>query len=152
MHKNVQRNPKKSQKNNTTLLFFYVDTRTNLKAIRGSGYRFAPKVGAFPTETIMLAVRSSGLWEAYTQTYPKWDKNFTTTCWCRSIIACQVLWISDEFWIYYNLKQGILMFAAEWRWHGAWHSFPFLAWDLSMHPRTKDLIFQPIYMYRSMCI
>ena len=29
------------------------------------------------------------------------------------------------------------MFAAEWRWHGAWHSFPFLAWDLSMHPRTK---------------
>ena len=39
------------------------------------------------------------------------------------------------------------MVAAEWRWHGAWHSFQFLAWDLSIHPRTKDLIFQPIYLH-----
>ena len=29
------------------------------------------------------------------------------------------------------------MFAPEWRWQGVWHSFPFLAWDLSMHPRTN---------------
>ena len=28
------------------------------------------------------------------------------------------------------------MFAAEWRWHGVWNSFPFLAWDLCMQPRT----------------
>ena len=60
MHKNVQTNPKKSQKN-TTLLLFYVDTRKLLKAIRGNGYRFVPKGGAFPTETIMLVVRSSSL-------------------------------------------------------------------------------------------
>ena len=51
----------KYHKNNTTLLLFYVDTRKKLKAIRGNGYRFAPKVGAFPTETIMLVVISSGL-------------------------------------------------------------------------------------------
>ena len=38
----------------------------------------------------------------------------------------------------------ISMFAAEWRWQGVWHSFSFLAWDLSMHPRKKDLIFQQI--------
>ena len=44
------------------------------------------------------------LWEAYTQTCPKWDKIFTTACWCRSMIACQVSWISDKFWIYHNFK------------------------------------------------
>ena len=51
----------KIPKIDTTLLLFYVDTRKKLKAIRGNGYRFIPKVGAFPTETIMLVVRSSGL-------------------------------------------------------------------------------------------
>ena len=78
MHKHVQTNPEKSQKNNTPV--FYVDTRKKLKAIRGNGYHFVPKDGTFPTETIMLVVRSSGLCEAYTQTCPKWDKQFTTTC------------------------------------------------------------------------
>ena len=92
--------PRKITKIHTTLLLFYVDTRIFLKAIRGNGYRFVPKGGTFPTETIRLVVRSSGLWEAYTQTCPKWDKICTTACWCRSMIACQVSWISDEFWIY----------------------------------------------------
>ena len=92
--------PRKIPKLNTTLLLFYVGTRKILKAIRGNGYRFVPKGGRFRTETIRLVVRSSGLWEAYTQTCPKWDKIFTTTCWCRSMIACQLSWISDEFWIY----------------------------------------------------
>ena len=69
-----------NHKNNTTLLLFYVDTKKNLKAIRGNGYRFVPKGGTFPTETIMLVVRSSGLGEAYTQTCPKWDKKFTPAC------------------------------------------------------------------------
>ena len=40
----------KNTKNNTTLLLFYVDTRKNLKAIRGNGYHFVPKGGTFPTE------------------------------------------------------------------------------------------------------
>ena len=31
---------------------------------------------------------------------PKCDKICTTACWWRSMIACQVSWISDEFWIY----------------------------------------------------
>ena len=33
------------------------------------------------------------------------------------------------------------MFAAEWRWQGVWNSFPFLAWDLSMQPRTHIWFF-----------
>ncbi len=56
----------------------------------------SPKVGhSLPKPPCLL-------WEAYTQTCPKWDKIFTMACWCRSMIACQVAWISDEFWIYYN--------------------------------------------------
>ena len=51
----------KIPKCNTTLMLFYVDTRKLLKAIRDSGYRFIPKGGMFPTETIRLVVRSSGL-------------------------------------------------------------------------------------------
>ena len=65
----------KFPKINSTPLLFYVDTRNILKAIRGNEYRFVPEGGTFPTETIMLVVRSSGLREAYTQTFPKWDKN-----------------------------------------------------------------------------
>ena len=64
----------------TTLLLFNVDTRKFWKAIRGNGYRFVPKGGTFPTETITLVVRSSGLSKAYTQTCPKWDKKFTKAC------------------------------------------------------------------------
>ena len=104
MHKNVQTNPEKSQKITQHSCCSMLTREKNLKAIRGNGYSFAPKVGAFPTETIMLVVRSYGLWEAYPQTCPKWDKICSTACWCRSMIACQVSWILDELWIYYNLK------------------------------------------------
>ena len=69
----------KIPKINTTLLSFYVDTQFFLKEITCNGYYFVPKGGTFPTETITLVVRGSGLWEAYTQTCPKWDF-FTTAC------------------------------------------------------------------------
>ena len=41
---------KRTPKNHTTLLLFYVDTRKKLKAIRANGYRFVPKGGTFPIE------------------------------------------------------------------------------------------------------
>ena len=100
MHKQVQTNPPESQKFTQHSCCSMLTREKKLKAIRGNGYHFIPKGGTFPTETIMLVVRSSRLCEAYTQTCPKWDKFFTTACWCRSMIACQVSWISDEFWIY----------------------------------------------------
>ena len=92
--------PRKSQNFTQHSCCSMLTREKKLKAIRGNGYRFVPKGGTFPIETIMLVVRSSRLWEAYTQTFPKGDKICTTACWCRSMIACQVSWISDEFWIY----------------------------------------------------
>ena len=56
----MSKEPRKIPKLNKTLLLFYVDTPKNLKAIRGNGYRFVPKGGTFPTETIMLVLRSCG--------------------------------------------------------------------------------------------
>ena len=47
------------------------------------------------------------------------------------------------------LMPGISMFAAEWRWHGVWHSFPFLAWDLRKHPRTKIWFFNQFICTRA---
>ena len=49
-------------------------------------------------------------------------------------------------------NQASQCFAGNQRCPSVWNSFPFLAWDQSMHPRTKDLIFQPIYMHQSMCM
>ena len=56
-----KRTPKKITKIDRTLLLFYVDSRSFLEAIRGGGYRFVPKGGTFPTETMMLVVRISSL-------------------------------------------------------------------------------------------
>ena len=46
-------------------------------------------------------------------------------------------------------NQVSLMFAAEWRWQGVWHSFPFLAWDLSMQPRAQIRIFNQFICIRA---
>ena len=41
------------------------------------------------------------------------------------------------------------MFAAEWWWQGVWHSLPFIAWDLSMQPRTKIWFFNQFIRIRA---
>ena len=113
---------------------------------------FCPQRWAFPTETIRLVVRSSGLWEACTQTCAKWDKKIIMACWCRSMIACQVSWISDEFWIYYNLKTRYLNVCSRVTVAGCLKFIPISC----MGPKhaTKDtyLIFQPVYMHWRMCM
>ena len=50
MHKNVQTNPEKSQKITKRSYCSMLTRETNLKAIRGYGYRFVQKGGTFPTE------------------------------------------------------------------------------------------------------
>ena len=58
MHKNVQTNPEKSQKLTQHSCCSMLTREKKLKAIRSNGYHFVPKGGTFPTETIMLVVRS----------------------------------------------------------------------------------------------
>ena len=68
MHKTVQTNPEKSQKFAQHSCCSMLTLGKKLKSRRGNGYRFVQKGEMFPTETITLVVRSSGLGEAYTQT------------------------------------------------------------------------------------
>ena len=120
-----------------------------LKSRRGDGYRFVQKGETFLTETIRLVVRSSGLWEAYPQTCRKWDKKFTTTCWCCSMIACQVSWISYDFWIYKNLKTRNLNVCGRVTVAGCLTSITISCMDLSMQPRTHIWIFNQFICIRA---
>ena len=54
-------NPEKSQKIKQHSYCSMLTGEKKLKPIRGNGYHFTPKVGSFPTKTIMLVVGSSGL-------------------------------------------------------------------------------------------
>ena len=100
MRKNAQTNPEKSQKITQHSCCSMLTWQKIWKQQEPMDIVSSPKVGRSLPKTIMLVMRSCGLWEAYTQTCPKWDKMFTTACWCRSMVACQVSWILDEFWIY----------------------------------------------------
>ena len=105
-------------------------------------YRFVHKGGTFRTETIRLVVRSYGFWEAYTQTCPKWDKKFTTTCQVplHDTIPCfmNFRWVLDLLEFKNQVSQR---FAGNQQCPGVCNSFPVLAWDLSMHPRTHISFF-----------
>ena len=73
---------------------------------------------------------------------PKWDKICTTTCWCRSMIACQVSWNFRRVFDLLEFKnEATQCFAGNQRCNGVSNSFPFLAWDLSMHPWTQIWFF-----------
>ena len=50
MYKNVQTNPKKSQKIKQPSYCSILTREKKLKAISGNGYRFVPKGGTFPAE------------------------------------------------------------------------------------------------------
>ena len=100
MHKNIQMNPEKSQKFTQHSCCSILTQEKKLRAIRGNGYRFVPKGGAFPTENHHACCEKLRFVRSIYQTCPKCDKICTTKCWCRSMIACQVSSISDEFLIY----------------------------------------------------
>ena len=114
----------------------------NLKAIRGNGYRFVHKGGMFHTEnhhacreklrfvrSIYPNLPQMGLNLYHGMLIPRHDS-------IPSFMNFRRVLDLLEF-----KKPDISMFAAEWRWQGVWHSFSFLAWDLSMHPRTQIWFF-----------
>ena len=101
-----------------------------------------PMVGRSLPKTIMLVVRSSGLWEAYTQTCPKWDNFF---------YHGMLMPLHDSMPSFMNFRwvldllefknQASQCFAGNQRCPSVWNSFFFLAWNLSMHPRTQIWFF-----------
>ena len=146
MHKNVQTNPEKSQKL-TQHSCCSMLTRENLKAISGNGYHFVPKGGTFRTKNHHACCEKLRFVRSMTQTCHKWDKICTTACWCRSMIACQVSWISDDFWIYLNLKTRYLNICGRVMVVGCLKFIPFSCMGPKHATRDTDLNFKPIYMH-----
>ena len=127
---------KRTPKNHTTLLLFYVDPRKKLKAIRGNGYRFVPKVARSLPKTILLVVRSI---------YPNLPQMG------QNLYHGMLMPLHDSMPSFMNFRrvldllefknQASQYFAGNQRCPGVWNSFPFLAWDLSMHPWTHIWFF-----------
>ena len=75
-----------------------------MKAIRGNGYRFEHKGGTFPTENHHACCETLRFVRSIYPNLPQMGQKIYHGMLMRSMIACQVSRISDEFWIYYNLK------------------------------------------------
>ena len=101
-----------------------------------SNLNYAHKGDTFPLRTTSLLERSSGLQETYTK-----------TCSYSAIFLPQhgstMTWHHAKFHDFQAcfgftriLKPSFSMFSAEPRCPNVWISFPFLAWDLEIHPRT----------------
>ena len=138
MHKNVQTNPEKSQKIDTTLLLFYVDMRNFLEAIRGSGYCFAPKGGTFPTENHHACCEKLRFVRSIYPNLPQIGQN---------LYHGMFMPLHDSKPSFLNFRRVLDLiefknqtsqcFVGNQRCPSVSNSFPFLAWDLSMHPRTQ---------------
>ena len=138
MSKWTPKNHKKSH--NTPVVLCWHDKK--LKALRGNGYHFAPKVGAFPTETIMLVVRSSRFVRSIYPNLPQTG---------HKIYHSMLMPLHDSMPSFMNFRrvldslefknQASHCFAGNQRCPGVWNSFRFLAWDLRMHPRTQIWFF-----------
>ena len=128
--------PLKITKIDTTLLLFYVDTWKNLKAIRGNGYRFVPKVARSLPKTILLVVRSI---------YPNLPQMG------QNLYHDMLMPLHDCMPSFMNFRRVLDLlefknqasegFVGNQQCPGVWISFPSLAWDLEIHPRTHTCDF-----------
>ena len=114
----------------------------NLKAIRGNGYRFIPNGGAFPTENHHACCEKLRLVRIIYPNLPQMGQIF---------YHGMLMPLHDSMPSFMNFRQVLDLlefknkasqcFAGNQRCPGVWNSFPFLAWDLSMHPRTHIWVF-----------
>ena len=138
MHKNVQTNPEKSQKFTQHSCCSMLTQEKNFKAIRCNGYRFVPKGGTFPTENHHACFEKLRFLRNIYPNLPQMGQN---------LYHDMVMRLHDSMPSFMNFRrvldllefknQASQCFAGNQRCLGVLNSFPFLAWDLSMHPRTQ---------------
>ena len=112
--------------------------RKKLKAIRGNEYRFVPKGGTFPTENHHAYSEKLRFVRSIYQNLPQMGQN---------LYHDMLMPLHDSMPSFMNFRrvlallefknQAYQFFASNQRCPGVQNSFPFLAWDLSMHPKTK---------------
>ena len=147
MHKNIQTNPEKSQKFTQHSCCAMLTREKKLKAIRGNGYLFVPKGGTFPTENHHACCEKLRFVRSIYPNQPQMGQKFTTACWGRSMTACQVSWISDELWIYLNLKTRYINVCGRVTVAGCLTFIHISCMGPKHATKDKDLNFQPIYMH-----
>ena len=142
MHKNVKRTPKNHKNSHNTPVVLCWHEKKNLKAIRGNGYRFVPKGGTFPTENRHACCEKLRFVRSIYPNLPQMGQN---------LYHGMLMPLHDSMPSFMNFRrvldllefknQASQCFAGNQRCPGVRNSFPFLAWDLSMHPRTQIWFF-----------
>ena len=136
MHKNVQTNPEKSQKFTQQSCCSMLTGEKNFKAIRDNGYRFVPKGGTFPTENHHACCVKLRFVRSIYPDLPQMGHNLYHG---MLMPLHNRMPSSMNFRRFLDLlefkNQASQCFAGNQRCPGVLNSFPFLAWDLSMHPR-----------------
>ena len=133
-----KRTPKKSQ--NTPVVLFWHEKK--LIAIRGNGYRFVPKGGTFPNENHRACCEMLRFVRSIYRNLPQMGQIF---------YRGMLMPINDGMPSFMNFRRVLDLlefknhasqcYVGNQRCHGVWNSFPFLAWDLSMHPGTHICFF-----------
>ena len=113
-------------------------TWENSKAIRGNGYHFVQKGGTFPTENHHACCEKLWFLRSIYPNLPQMGLN---------LYHGMLMPLHDSMPSFMNFRrvldlldfknQASQYFAGNQWCPGVWNSFAFLAWDLSMHPRTK---------------
>ena len=109
----------------------------HLKAIRGNGYHFVPKGGMFPTENYHACCEKLRFVGSIYPNKAQMRQNLyhgMLMLLHNSMPSCMNFRRFLDLLEFKN--QASQCFAGNQRCPGVWNSFPFHAWDLSMHPRT----------------
>ena len=132
-----KRTPKNHKNSHNTPLVLCWHEEKKLKAIRGNGYRSVPKGGTFPTENHHACCEKLRFVRSIYPNLPQMGQN---------LYHDMLMLLHDSMASFMNFKrvldllefknQASQCFAGNQWCPGVWNSFPFLAWDLSMHPRT----------------
>ena len=131
-------NHEKSQKFTQHSCCSMLTREKKLKAIRGNGYRFVPKGGTCPTENHHACCEKLRFVRSIYSNLPQMGQNLYHNM-LMQLHDCMPNFMN--FRRVLNLlefkNQASQCFAGNQRCPGVRNSFPFLAWDLSMHPRTQ---------------
>ena len=136
----------KNHKNwhNTTIVLCWHEKK--FESNKGSGYHFVPKGGTFPTENHHACCEKLRFVRSIYPNLPQRGQN---------LYHGMLMPLHDSMPSFMNFRRVLDLlefknevyqcFPCNQRCHGVRKSFPFLAWDLSMHPRTKIWFFMNLY-------
>ena len=153
MHKNVQTNPKKSQKFTQHSCCSMLTREKNLKAIRGNGYRFILEGGTFPTENHHACCEKLRFVRSIYPNLPQMGQN---------LYHSMLMPLHDSMPSFMNFRRVLDLlesknrasqyFAGNQRCPVVWIFIPISCMGPKHAPKHTYLIFQPIYMHWSMCM